>query len=62
MPELLPGKWVVNYDECNGCGDCVPVCPTRQLKWYLYLRHMDEHAKKSTELRLTKSDPDSYRE
>jgi hypothetical protein len=34
----------------------------RQLKWYLYLRHMDEHAKKSTELRLTKSDPDSYRE
>jgi NAD-dependent dihydropyrimidine dehydrogenase PreA subunit len=32
MPELLPGKSVVNYDKCNGCGDCIAVCPSHAIE------------------------------
>ncbi len=27
MPELLPGKSVVDPDQCNGCEECLSVCP-----------------------------------
>ena len=32
LPELLPGKSVVDYDICTGCGDCIDVCPSNAIK------------------------------
>jgi ferredoxin len=32
LPELLPGKSVVDYDVCNGCGDCIDVCPSKAIE------------------------------
>ena len=31
MPELLPGKSVVDYDKCTGCGDCIDVCASKAI-------------------------------
>ena len=32
LPELLPGKSVVDYDICTGCADCIDVCPSNAIK------------------------------
>jgi Pyruvate/2-oxoacid:ferredoxin oxidoreductase delta subunit len=32
MPELLSGNSVVDYDRRNGCGDCMPVCPSHAIE------------------------------
>ena len=56
LPEMLPGKAVVNYDKragsaCTGCGDCIPVCPSHAIEMVPVCsdcgkpRHRAEHAK-----------------
>ena len=32
LPELLPGKSVVDYDVCTGCADCVDVCASNAIQ------------------------------
>lgn len=37
MPDMLPGKAVVNTDPragpvCTGCGDCIAVCPSHAIE------------------------------
>jgi ferredoxin len=32
LPELLPGKSVVDYDKCTGCGEGINICPSQAIK------------------------------
>ena len=32
LPELLPGKSVVDYDVCTGCADCIDVCAANAIQ------------------------------
>ena len=40
LPELLPGKAIVDADICTGCGDCVPVCASHAIE----MVHVDQYA------------------
>lgn len=35
LPDMLPGKALLDADKCNGCGDCVAVCASHAIEMVL---------------------------